>query len=160
VALVSGGWTDSCHGCAGALAIHYLQRTPQGFRLTGAWPEIAQGASFGEPPQWRLRAGLFPQTAIEARSGGTWQGCTVGVADLIELTPERPIVRARGVLLDYDNSGSGDEDNAVHGELKARDIGRSFEADYTGARRLGVVYVRDGDAYQPDRNVPELPSCL
>ena len=64
-----------------------------------------------------------------------------------------------GVLLDYDNSGSGDEDNAVHGELKARDVGRSFEADYTGARRLGVVYVRDGDAYQPDQNEPELPSC-
>ncbi len=158
-ALVSGGWTDSCHGCTGTLAIHYLQRTPQGFRVAGAWPEIVDGTSFGEPPQWKTRADLFPQTAIEASGGGTWQGCTVEYADLIELTADRPIVRVRHVLLDYDNSGAGQEDGAVHGGIKGREPGRSLEADYTGATRLGVVYIRSGDAYQPEHNEPDLPSC-
>jgi hypothetical protein len=159
-ALVSGGWTDSCHGCYGALAVHYLQRTPSGFRLVGGWPEIVDGAAFGEPPEWSMRADLTPEPALQTRSGGTWQGCTVARADLVELTRDRPIVRVRNVLLDYDAENSGaEQDPAVHGELRAGDKGRTFSAEYTGEHRLSVLYVRNGDAYQPARAEPDLPSC-
>lgn len=156
-ALVSGGWTDSCHACSGSLAVHYLRRDASGFHVIGAWPEIASGASFGEPPQWKVRQDLFPGAVIVTEAGGAWQGCTVLRADLVELTRDRPIVRARNVLLDYGAEGA--DTGPAHGELQAGEVGRSFKVRYAMRQPVEVTYIRDGDAYQPEKNEPVLPSC-
>ena len=158
VALVSEGQTDGCHGCYGSLAVHYLRRAPGGgFRLIGAWPELVDGTSFGAPPDWKLRTDLFPAPAIEASGGGTWQGCTIAKADFVELTPEKPVVRARQVLTAWTTDVT--DEAALEGKARPLRPGQSFAMDYEGAGRLTVEYRRTGEVYAPVGAQAALPDC-
>ena len=160
--LISGGRTDGCHGCTGALAITYLERAPGGaYRPIGNWPEIIEGSSWGEPPDWSRRDDLFAGPAIEARGGGTWQGCTVEQADLIELTPRRPEVRARRILTAYDASGQSERagGGALEGRIASLEPGSAFVVTYSGALNARVVWRRAGTAYAPTGHYPPLPEC-
>jgi hypothetical protein len=116
----------------------------------GAWPEIAAGAGFGAAPGWTLRHDLFGGAAIETEAGGTWQECAVTRADLVELTAEKPVVRAHGVMTGY----SG-RDGTLKGRIRPDGRG-GFVADYAGGP--AVRYVRDGEAFAPVGR-PRLPSC-
>lgn len=157
-ALISEGRTEGCHGCYGALAVHYLYRLPGGgFRLVGAWPEIVDGTSFGAPPDWKLRTDLFPAAAIEATGGGTWQGCTVAKAAFVELTPERPVLRARDVLTAWTTDTT--DEAPLEGKARPLRPGRSFAMDYEGAGRLTVEYRRMGETYRPVGTQAALPEC-
>jgi hypothetical protein len=89
-----------------------------------------------------------------------WQGCATELADFIELAPARPIVRVKNVLLSYDvDNGEAGSSQDVQGAPRAGTKGQSFVVEYTGDKKLTVVYIRDGDAYQPAHAEPELPSC-
>lgn len=159
--LVSGGRvSEGCHLCVGSLAIAYLRRRPGGFSADGFWPEAADGKSWGEPPDWSLRNDLFPNPSIEARGGGTQSGCTFEQADLIELTPDKPVVRARSILTGYDDSGEGDgHGRSIDGKFRALIPGTAFAADYSGAVRTSVTWRRVGEAYAATGQYPPLPSC-
>ncbi|HWE45617.1 MAG TPA: hypothetical protein VG407_06270 [Caulobacteraceae bacterium] len=155
--LISEARTDGCHGCYGELAVHYLTRDGTGFKPAGAWPEISDGGSFGEPPNWSIRTDLFSGPALVVHAGGTWQGCTVDYADIIELTPDRPIVRARRVLMTYSDDSADGRD--FDGSLRAVDKDRAFAVDYASAHKRTVDYVRSGEVYQAAHGAPGLPSC-
>ena len=155
--LISEARTDGCHGCSGSLAIHYLAREGTGFRVVGAWPEISDGGSFGEPPSWKVRDDLFSGPAIVADAGGTWQGCTVAYADIIELTPDTPVVRARRVLTTFDDGD--DEARGVDGTIRAEQKDHAFAVDYAGDHPRTIEYRATGDVFQAARGAPGLPSC-
>ncbi len=158
LALISGAQTDGCRSCRGSLAIHYLERTPEGLRVVGAWPELADGAAFGSPPAWKLRTDLFPAQALELSASGGWHGCTVAWADYVELTRDGPVMRARHVLTAYDDAGA-DGSTQLSAEAVPGLRGESFTVRYSGAGPVDVLYRRRGEAYLPLGPKPDLPTC-
>ena len=158
-ALVSEGQGGDGHVSAGALAIHYLTRTPTGFTRTGAWPNIVDGGTFGAPPQWTVRTDLTPAPALVTTAGGTWQGYSCSSSDLIELTPDRPILRTTGIPVAYDDSGAR-EDGAekMEGALAPDIKGQSFSVRYTGDRTATVRYALRGQRYEATTS-PDLLTC-
>jgi hypothetical protein len=151
LALVSDAETEPCRACFGALAVHYLRRDAGGFRVLGAWPALLNGSSFGAPPRWTRRDDLFAGPALEAVAGGAVQGCAVERVALVELTPERPLVRAEGVLTAYDGP-----EGVLRGAIRPGVRGRDFLAGYPG---LSVRYALSGARYVPVGREPRLPSC-
>lgn len=158
-ALVSKGHGGEAHVSSGALAIHYLIRTADGFQRAGAWPNFVMGGSFGNPPDWTLRTDLTPNPALTATGGGTWQGYSCAFTDLVELTPEKPVLRAEGVSTYYDSTGAlEDAGDTVEGELAPGEKGRSFRVRYTGSKSAEVIYQRSGETYAATSQ-PDLPQC-
>lgn len=158
-ALVSEGHGGDGHVSAGALAIHYLNRTPGGFTRIGAWPDIVSGGTFGSPPQWTIRADLTPSPALVTEAGGTWQGYSCSWSDVVELTPQRPIVRADGIPVGYDDSGARETGAAdMEGALTPDIKGQSFSVRYTGDRTDVVRYALSGERYQATTR-PDLLTC-
>lgn len=158
-ALVSAGQGGDGHVSAGALAIHYLTRTPAGFTRTGAWPNIIDGGTFGAPPEWTVRTDLTPAPALVTMAGGTWQGYSCSSADLIELTPDRPILRTAGIPVAYDDSGAREDGaEAMEGALAPDIKGQSFSVRYTGDRTATVRYALRGQRYEATTS-PDLLTC-
>lgn len=158
-ALVSEGQGGDGHVSAGSLAIHYLTRTPTGFTKTGAWPNIVDGGTFGNPPQWLIRTDLTPSPALVTEAGGTWQGYSCSWSDVVELTPERPILRTDGIPVAYDDSGAK-EDGAedMEGALTPDIKGQSFSVRYSGDRTAIVRYALRGQRYEATTS-PDLLTC-
>lgn len=158
-ALVSEGQGGESHVSAGALAVHYLTRTPAGFTRVGAWPDIVQGGTFGSPPQWTIRADLTPSPALVTEAGGVWQGYSCSWSDVVELTPDRPILRTDAIPVAYDDSGAketGAQD--MEGALTPDIKGQSFSVRYSGDRNLMVRYALRGQRYEATTS-PDLPTC-
>lgn len=160
-ALISDGAGGEGHVNPGALSIHYLRRTAEGFERTGGWPNLVVGGTFGNPPQWSIRQDLTPAPALVAESGGTWQGYTCSMADVVELTPDRPVVRAAGIRMDFSSGGAlGDRGEDLDGALTAGELGRSFRVQYAGASDTAVDWVRGPSGVYAARNEPaDLPWC-
>lgn len=158
-ALVSEGQGGDGHVSAGALAIHYLTRTAAGFTRAAGAPLIIEGGTFGAPPQWSLRTDLTPSPAVVTEAGGTWQGYSCSWSDVVELTPQGPVLRADAIPVGYSSGGADpDKPQEVEGALTADVKGRSFAVRYSGDRTATVRYALAGDRYAPT-TTPDLPSC-
>lgn len=162
IVLLSKGEEISCQGCSAGFAIHYLKAGDRGLKVVGAWPDLILPAGHRAAPKVEVRDDLFDGPAIVARRSWAGQGCGVESADVIELTPDRPIVRAEGVRTwhaDMDFS----TDAWVHvlrGRIEPLARGRAFAVVYHGPRRLTVRYeLGKGDAYQVAGPVKRLPGC-
>ncbi len=158
-ALVSEGQGGAGHVSAGALAVHYLMRSPAGFTRVGAWPNIVQGGTFGSPPQWTIRTDLTPAPALVTEAGGTWQGYSCSWSDVVELTTDRPILRTGAIPVGYDDSGAketGGQD--MEGALAPDIKGQSFSVRYSGHRNLTVRYALRGQRYAATTS-PDLLTC-
>lgn len=159
VALVSEGQGGESHASGGALAIHYLTSTPAGFTRTGAWPNIVDGGTFGAPPEWTIRTDLTPAPALVTTAGGTWQGYTCSWSDVVELTPERPILRTDAIPVAYDDGGAKEDGAEEMQGVLAPDIkGQSFSVRYTGDRTATVRYALQGRRYEATTS-PDLLTC-
>lgn len=158
-ALVSEGQGGEGHVSAGALAIHYLTRTPSGFTRTSSWPNIVEGGTFGAPPEWTIRTDLTPAPALVTEAGGTWQGYSCSWSALVELTPERPILRTSAIPVAYDDSGAkGEGGEEMEGGLVSDMKGQSFSVRYTGDRSATVRYALRGQRYEATTS-PDLLTC-
>lgn len=158
-ALVSEGQGGDEHVSGGALAIHYLNRTPAGFVRTGAWPNLVEGGTFGAPPTWTVRTDLTPAPALVTEAGGTWQGYSCSWSDVVELTPERPILRTEGIPVAYDDSGAKEDGaEAMEGALSPDIKGQSFSVRYSGDRTETVRYALRGQRYEATTS-PDLLTC-
>ena len=158
-ALVSEGQGGEGHVSAGALAIHYLTQSPAGFTRTGAWPNIVDGGTFGAPPEWTVRTDLTPAPALVTKAGGTWQGYSCSWSDVVELTPERPILRTDAIPVAYDDGGAKEEGaEEMEGALSPDIKGQSFSVRYTGDRTETVRYALRGQRYEATTS-PDLLTC-
>lgn len=161
-ALVSEGSGEEAHVSPGALAIHYVARTPDGFRRADAEPLIVTGGTFGNPPDWSIRQGLLPGPALLAESGGTWQGYSCSGASVVELTSERPILRAEYVKLHYsDASGNPNSDGGqVDGRFEPGTRGQDFKVRYAGSASALVTWRLGADGtYKAVDEPADLPWC-
>ena len=66
--LISGGQGEDCHGCAGTLAVHYLEPRGDTLQLVGAWPQTATGTSLGAAA--RMDAAYRSRLQPRARDAG------------------------------------------------------------------------------------------
>ncbi|QTC91012.1 hypothetical protein [Brevundimonas goettingensis] len=156
-----GKLSDAAHIDAGALSIHYLKRTGTGFERLGAWPEFRVDGTFGAPPEWTLRTDLTPAPALLTEAGGVWQGYACSWSGLIELTPEKPVVRVESFPVAYDDSGAKMDERdarAMQATVLPGDKGRSFVVRYAGDRKAEVTYALFGDRYAPTTK-PDLLTC-
>lgn len=159
-AFISEGQGGGGHVNAGSLSIHYLQRTGDRFTRIGSWPGFLVSGTFGNPPQWKIRTDLTPSPTLVAEAGGTWQGYSCGWAHVIELTPDKPIVRIDQIATSYSDSGAREEGEtkSMEGVLIPGQKGRSIRVRYTGDVDAIVVYAKVGESYDPV-NLLDLPSC-
>lgn len=161
-ALVSEGSGEDAHVSPGALAIHYVTRTANGFQRADVAPLILTGGTFGKAPDWSVRQGLLAGPALLAESGGTWQGYSCSGADVVELTPAGPVLRAEYVKLHYsDASGNPNSDGGqVDGRFEPGAPGRDFKVRYVGSASALVTWRLGADGtYKPVDEPADLPWC-
>lgn len=159
--LISGGQGEDCHGCAGTLAVHYLEPRGKTLAVVGAWPQAASGASWGQPPEWTLRTDLASNPVLETQGGGTFQGYTCSAAQLVELRPDSPVTIADGVQLDYSDAGAAADGRAqsISGKIIPGTRDQSFVVAYNGSSTARIIYERRGQTYEKAQGSPELPAC-
>jgi len=160
-AFISSGQGEEYHAASGALSIHYLKKTPQGFERTGAWPNFLTGGSWGAAPDWKIRNDLMPGPALITTAGGTWQGYSCGWTDVVELTPQRPILRAETLRTSYEDASKDEPGPSYDSVLEPGEKGRTFRLRYDkpGDKKGPVVtYARVGEVYDPV-SPPDMPWC-
>lgn len=79
---------------------------------------------------------------------------------MIELTPDKPLVRIDQIPTSYSDGGAREEGEtqSMEGVLLPGQKGKSIQVRYTGDVNATVVYAKVGESYDPV-NLPELLSC-
>ena len=158
ILLSEGTNVSDCHSCTGALAIHYLTPVGQGFRLTGSWPDLVQGAGWGGPPQWKMSTEFTSNPAIVDEGGFTAQGCTSGGLMITELRPNRPVQSGLVRTIMSNESGYGDPDQ-IDGHIKNIRREHSFDVVYTGTRSFVEHWIYRGGRFVLDGGPSKMPQC-
>lgn len=171
--VAKGDVEDAAHVNSGFLGVVYLAPSPAGWMVSGKWPQLVETGSFGAIDGWRPRDDLFANPGLEADGAYQGQGCSVQSADLVELTPGAPTVRARVLLLfDYPPPDAADQpppdpaDGVAvqYGHTDAKIVavvkGQSFKAVYGGDYARTVTYSLNGPGlFGASGNVKTLPAC-
>lgn len=159
-AFISKGQGGEGHVSAGSLSIHYLKRTANGFERVGSWPAFLISGTWGSPPEWKIRTDLTPSPTLIAEGGGTWQGYTCSWAHVVELTPQRPVIRIDQIGISYSDGGAREDGSSegMEGVLLPGQKGKTMRVRYTGDVDATVTYAKVGEVYDPV-NLPELPGC-
>lgn len=160
VLLSEGTNVSDCHACSGALAIHYLRETSDGFAVAGSWPDLIRGYGWGRPPDWTVSETFNTYPTVVEEGGYTAQGCTSGGVTLTELRPDKP-VQTGLVRTGFENaSGSGElNGQSIHGTVGNIRKDQSFEVAYTGARSFTEKWVKMGDVYRLESGETKMPQC-
>lgn len=154
VLLTSATIPDGCHACEGAIGVHYLRPEADGFVMTGSWPLMVAGTSFGAPTAGfsiRRDLGRYPMIVNQGAFMGQGNQCAWAV--LAELTPDRP--QGRGTLmLGFENSGAIVDDSQREidwsGRIARAEPGQWIEIAYSGSDRFTERYMlRDGIYRRP-----------
>lgn len=162
VLISAGDNVDNSHAASGAMAIHYLAPTADGFRVTGAWPVATAGGTFGAGPSAiAVNRALSDFPVVYSEGGGTWQGYTCGWAHLVELGPDGPVA-SEPVHISLSNDGALDDTTGrTFGGEPRRDIegrignvrrNQGFDVVFTGTERFAEPY-----AYRDHRFVRTTP---
>jgi len=79
---------------------------------------------------------------------------------VIELTPDKPVVRIDQIPTSYSDGGAREEGKtkSMEGVLIPGQKGKSIRVRYTGDVDATVVYAKVGESYDPV-NLPDLLSC-
>ena len=120
---------------------------------------MVTSGSNGDLGKWSVSMAYSALPVLVVEGGGTWQGCTVGVTDLVELRPTGPAALA-SITTSFDDSGmEADAPQSLTGTLAdiARD--RSFVVRYEGTRSFAERYVRQGDRFQLEGGESQIPGC-
>ncbi len=135
-ALISTGASADCQDCGGAIAVHYMQRDNGEFRVVGQWFDLAPSAGSGDPPTAQTRTDLFDHTALQLEAVDRMQGCTFSTANVYELEPTGPALRAKDIVMMRDNIAMGALRRGVQVDDYANVLpekkGRSFLVQYHG----------------------------
>lgn len=162
LALVSDGQEDNETGAApGLVSVHYFQREGERLKAVGAWPNLSQIGSNGRISGASLRRDILQNPVLLVRGDGMQQGCGMTFVDLIELTPQAPILRA-SVQTGYSWTGQDEDGNELPPTELLSTIARTaqgFKVVYTGEVSRAVEYVKRGDKYVPTTSIDDLPRC-
>lgn len=143
----SGG----CHGCNGAMSIHYLKPKGAGLAVKGSWPLLVDGSSFGQPPsRWRIRRDLGRNPFLTTEGGFSGQGQICESMDLTELAPGRPIPRGH-FFTHYEDQNAdvlGKPEMNWTGTIAQPVPDLSFDVVYTGSESFTEHYQRQGEEYR------------
>lgn len=159
VLLRHGHVPDGSHAEGGAIAAYYLRAQEGGFALVKAWPEAATSGSFGDLGKWSLSDTFASVPVLVVEGGGTWQGCTIGLTDLVALQPSGPAAIA-SITTTFDNSGMEPESaQSLTGSFADIVRDRGFTVRYQGTRSFAERYVRRGARFQPEGGESQVPGC-
>ncbi|MBS0409861.1 MAG: SHOCT domain-containing protein [Proteobacteria bacterium] len=174
--IARGDVVSAAHVNSGFLGVAYLVPGPTGWTVSGQWPQLVETGSFGEIEGWKPRDDLFDNPGLEVDGGGEWQGCAVGYADLVELTPGLPTVRAPSVLVSFSYPEPAPDDPSAtppndagasasvqYGDTTGRILaalkGQTFRVVYDGDFARTVTWSRGALAFTPSANAKTLPGC-
>ncbi|AQR74941.1 hypothetical protein [Sphingomonas sp. LM7] len=159
VLLRHGHVEDAGHAEAGVIAAYYLRADGDGFALARAYPEAVTSGSFGDLGKWSVSADFSALPVLVVEGGGTWQGCTVALTDLVELRPTGPAGLA-SITTTFDDSGMVENGaQSLTGSLTDIVRDRSFTVRYQGTRSFAERYVRRGDRFQIEGGESQVPGC-
>ena len=149
VLLSPGEVVSPAHASAGKLAAIYLTRTDSGFTVAKKFVPATETGSFGKIGDWSVSKSFGALPVVTVSGGGTWQGCTVSVTTLVELTPDGPKELVT-LPMSYDNGGAvpeGQKPSQISGRIENISPGKSFDVVYFGSKDFTDKYVRKGDKY-------------
>jgi len=149
VLLSPGEVVSPAHMSSGKLAAIYLTRTANGFTVAKKFVPAAETGSNGQIADWSVNRSLGDLPVVTVDGGGTWQGCTVSMTTLVELTPDGPKQLA-SLPMSYDNSGAvpeGQSPTRISGRIENIKTGKSFDVVYFGSKDFTEHYVRKDEAY-------------
>ncbi|MDT8760313.1 hypothetical protein MZO42_16550 [Sphingomonas psychrotolerans] len=159
VLLRHGHAPDAGHPEGGVVAAYYLREQQGRFELIKAYPEAAMSGSFGDLAKWSVSDKFAALPVLVVEGGGTWQGCTVGNTDLVELRPNGPATLA-SITTTFDDSGmEQDAPQSLTGKLSDVVRDRSFTVRYEGTRSFAERYVRRGDRFEFEGGESQVPGC-
>jgi hypothetical protein len=134
--------TDESHASSGTLGVIHLKSLANGFTVLRRWLEAGGGSTWGGAPEFSISSKIGPRPVVYTEGGGTWQGCTSGVASLIELTPSGPQSLAEFPAFYEPAEGRG-----TTGKVTNIRFGLSFDVVYSGSKRFVDKYARRGSKY-------------
>ena len=162
--LVKNTIPNGCHACSGDYSIFYVKKDGSAFDVLGKWPNIGGQGEFGNAADWVQRTDLSTYPAIMFKGTGMGQGCEMTAADIVELTPTRPIVRAKGVVLSMDYDGGSQGDAGRKHEVGQITRGKSdgvFNLTYKGTATFNATIIPGfGQApAEPDGQIKAKTDC-
>lgn len=149
ILLSPGEVVSPAHASSGKLAAIYLTRTDKGFAVAKKFVPAAETGSFGKIGEWSVSRSFGELPVVTVDGGGTWQGCTVNITTLLELTPDGPKELA-SVPMSYDNGGAvpeGQKPTQISGRIENIKPGKSFDVVYFGSKDFTEHYVRKDNSY-------------
>jgi hypothetical protein len=149
ILLSPGEVVSPAHASSGKLAAIYLTRTDKGFTVAKKFVPATETGSFGKIGEWSVSRSFGELPVVTVDGGGTWQGCTVSITTLLELTPDGPKELA-SVPMTYDNAGAvteGQQPMQISGRIEKIVPGKSFDVVYFGSKEFTDHYVRKGESY-------------
>ena len=160
LALISKG--EAPEG-GGAVSVHYLHQAGDKFSVTGQWFDLApQSGASQNPPDVRLRRGLFAQQALEIEAADRMMGCDVASAGLYELLPQGPVLRAKDIVTERNNIPMGAMRTGpqvdYYGNVIADKAGQNFKVHYHGSFEQDVTWTPGPNGWAPSGAV-KLPTC-
>ena len=159
VLLRHGKVPDGAHAEGGVIAAYYLREQDGRFALAKAYPEAAMSGSFGDLAKWSVSDKFAALPVLVVEGGGTWQGCTVGQTDLVELRPNGPASLA-SIVTTFDDSGMAqDTPQSLTGSFADIVPDRSFTVRYAGTVSFAERYVRGGDRFVIEGGESRIPGC-
>jgi hypothetical protein len=162
VALISMGQNESAgHAQSGMNAIHYLRKTPAGYKVIGEYMGVGVAGTFGQPAlRYALTKKLGKNPYFITQAGGTWQGYTCESTSLTELTPAKAVDRG-SFASGYSNSGAVSkrrDQQDIDGMITAAVPDKSFTVTFSGTRKFSQTWVRGATEYGL-KGEDELPAC-
>ncbi|MBB5711649.1 hypothetical protein [Sphingomonas xinjiangensis] len=159
VLLRHGHNPDAGHSEPGIIAAYYLRAEGDRFALVNSYPDAAVSGSFGNLTRWSVSGAFTGLPVIVVEGGGTWQGCTVGLTDLIELRPIGPAPIA-SITTTFDTSGMTEaKGEAYEGTLTDVHRDSDFTVRYKGTDSFAERYVRRGNRFVLEGGDSRITGC-
>jgi hypothetical protein len=144
---------DASHADSGALSVRYVDWDGSNFASTDIPPLLEETGSSGAIGGWKVRRDLGKYPVIVLEGGGTWQGCTIAVATLIELRPDKPMTLGSiPSFRDFPANDFGGDGRHYTGTLSRDRTG--FKMRYRGSVNMTVHLARNGAKLKPDHELP------
>ncbi|MDE2340522.1 MAG: hypothetical protein KGL21_05580 [Alphaproteobacteria bacterium] len=126
----------------GHIAIHYLTKEGDAFKVTARLLNAGGGDTFGKTAKWEIRYDLDGVPDIWTNSGFSHMGCSIDSHDLIRLSAGKPELVAQNVTTSLSREpeeGEAASEFKVTGKVIPIKPGEAFNVSYSG-RVTGTLH--------------------